>query len=130
MKSRDEIGELSETFNFMVRKLKESRTLEERLREAEHLSALGQISRNIAHEIRNPLNFINLSIDHMSVKHRPDDPSKQEQFANLISGIKLEVQRLDKLVNEYLNYSRPMKLNKQRVRLEGLIEDVIDLVWA
>jgi nitrogen fixation/metabolism regulation signal transduction histidine kinase len=130
VKSKDEIGELSETFNFMVQKLKESRTLEERLREAEHLSALGQLSRNIAHEIRNPLNFINLSIDHMSEKYKPGDPSKQDQFANLISGIKLEVQRLDKLVNEYLNYSRPMKLNKQRVRLERLLDDVIDLVWA
>jgi nitrogen fixation/metabolism regulation signal transduction histidine kinase len=130
VKSRDEIGELSETFNFMVRKLKESRTLEERLREAEHLSALGQLSRNIAHEIRNPLNFINLSIDHMSEKYKPEDPAKQEKFANLIGGIKQEVQRLDKLVNDYLDYSRPMKLNKRRVRVDGLLADVIDLVWA
>ncbi len=130
VKSRDEIGELSETFNFMVRKLKESRTLEERLREAEHLSALGQLSRNIAHEIRNPLNFINLSIDHMSEKYKPEDLTKQEKFANLISGIKQEVQRLDKLVNDYLDYSRPMKLNKRRVRVDGLLADVIDLVWA
>ncbi|MFN3479791.1 MAG: HAMP domain-containing protein, partial [Thermodesulfovibrionales bacterium] len=62
---KDEIGQLTESFNFMVRRLKENKEIEERLREAEHLSAVGQLARSIAHEIRNPLNFINLSIDYI-----------------------------------------------------------------
>src|SRR4030043_440811 len=61
---KDEIGELTQSFNFMVQKLREERALEERLREAEHLSGIAQLARGIAHEIRNPLNFISLSIDH------------------------------------------------------------------
>jgi nitrogen fixation/metabolism regulation signal transduction histidine kinase len=66
VQSRDEIGQLSESFNFMVQKLRETRTLEEKLREAEHLSGLGQLSRNMAHEIRNTLTLINLSIEHIA----------------------------------------------------------------
>ncbi|HWR90448.1 MAG TPA: HAMP domain-containing sensor histidine kinase [Dissulfurispiraceae bacterium] len=130
VKARDEIGQLAEAFNYMVEKLKETRKIEERLREAEHLSGLGQLSRNMAHEIRNPLNFINLSIDHIGGKYRPEDPGDQEKFLNLIGGIKQEIQRLNKLVNDFLDYSRQIKLNLQTVRIDSLLEDVMDLVWA
>ncbi|HCZ11967.1 MAG TPA: two-component sensor histidine kinase, partial [Nitrospiraceae bacterium] len=122
--SSDEIGQLSRSFNFMVGKLRESRTLEEKLREAENLSGLGQLSQSMAHEVRNPLNFINLSIDHIGGKYRPDDAEKQKKFDNLITGIKQEVQRLDKLVNDFLDYSRPIRLNFGLVKVEDLMEDV------
>ena len=65
---RDEIGELTRSFNFMVQKLREERALEEKLREAEHLSGIAQLAKGMAHEIRNPLNFISLSIDHLHEK--------------------------------------------------------------
>ncbi len=130
VKSRDEIGQLSESFNFMVQKLREIRTLEERLREAEHLSGFGQLSRNIAHEIRNPLNFINLSIGHISEKYRPDETENQKKFDNLIEGIKQEIQRLNKLINDFLDYGRPLILHKQKIRIENIIEDILSLVWA
>lgn len=130
VRSKDEIGQLSESFNFMVRKLREARDLEERLREAEHLSGLGQLSRSMAHEIRNPLNFINLSIGYLGDKYTPEDPAKEEKFSNLISGIKMEIQRLNTLVNEFLDYSRPLKLKVQRVRIDALLEEVMALVWA
>ena len=61
----DEIAELTHSFNEMVEKLRQHRELEERLREAERLSAVGKLASGIAHEIRNPLNFISLSIDHI-----------------------------------------------------------------
>jgi len=65
---KDEIGRIAESFNFMIQKLEENQILQKRLREAEHLAAIGQLSRTIAHEVRNPLNFINLSIDHLIEK--------------------------------------------------------------
>lgn len=130
VESKDEIGKLSESFNFMVTKLREARTLEERLREAEHLSGLGQLSRHMAHEIRNPLNFISLSIDHIGEKYRPDDKEKTEKFGSLISGIRQEITRLDKLVNDFLDYSRPLSLNRRMVNVKVLLDDIIDLIWA
>ncbi len=130
VQTRDEIGKLSESFNFMVSKLREARTLEEKLREAEHLSGLGQLSRHMAHEIRNPLNFISLSIDHIGSKYRPGDPEQGEKFSSLISGIKQEIERLDKLVNDFLDYSRPLTLNRRMVNVKGLLDDIMDLIWA
>ncbi len=130
VQSNDEIGQLSDTFNFMVAKLRETRSLEERLREAEHLSGLGQLSRSMAHEIRNPLNFINLSVDHLGEKYKPDGEMEREKYDHLISGIKQEIHRLNTLVNDFLDYSRPFKLNKQNISFTGLLEDVLALIWA
>ncbi|MCX8070715.1 MAG: ATP-binding protein [Thermodesulfovibrionales bacterium] len=130
IRGNDEIAKMAQSFNHMVSKLKETKSLEERLREAEHLSGLGQLSRSIAHEIRNPLNFINLSIEHMETKYAPTEPQKLDKFKNLINGIKLEVQRLNKLVSDFLDYSRPMKLNKKPVNIKILLEDTLSLVWA
>lgn len=130
VKSKDEIGQLSGSFNFMVEKLRENRALEERLREAEHLSGLGQLSRDIAHEIRNPLNFINLSIEYIGDKFKPEDSAKNEKFDQLIIGIKQEIQRLNKLVNDFLDYSRHIKLNRKQVRVGDLLDDVMALIWA
>ncbi|MCX8027035.1 MAG: ATP-binding protein [Thermodesulfovibrionales bacterium] len=130
VKGNDEVASMANSFNLMVSKLREARSLKERLREAEHLSAVGQLSRSIAHEIRNPLNFINLSIEHMNDKYLPDDINKQKRFRELINGIKQEIARLNKLVNDFLDYSRPMKLDKKMVNIKELLDDIIALVWA
>lgn len=127
---RDEIGELTNSFNFMVRRLKERKEIEERLREAEHLSAVGQLAKSIAHEIRNPLNFINLSIDHIKDYYRPNRDEEAQNFNNLIMSIKQEIQRLNKLVNDFLDYGRPLKLNRQLINVGFLLVDVIEIIKA
>ncbi len=124
---RDEIGDLTQSFNFMINKLREDRRLEERLREAEHLSAVGQLSRSIAHEIRNPLNYISLCIDHIKEKYRPDSKS-QADFETLISSIKLEIHRLDKLVSDFLDYGKPLKLNMKICGIKKILDDVVEII--
>jgi signal transduction histidine kinase len=126
----DEIGELTQSFNFMIRKLREERDLEERLREAEHLAGVGQFSMSIAHEIRNPLNFISLSIDHMQEKYRPETSENADTFNAMILNIKKEIQRVSKFAESFLEYSRPLEFDKQRTDIGGLIEDILSLVMA
>lgn len=127
---KDEIGELTQSFNFMVQKLREERALEEKLREAEHLSGIAQLAKGIAHEIRNPLNFISLSIDHLKEKYKPLESSDKENFESLIMSIKHEIQRLNKLVGDFLDYGKPLRLSLQEVDMNIIIKDVIDLVRA
>ncbi len=131
---KDEIGTLTNSFNLMVQRLRENRRLEEKLREAEHLSAVGQLSRSMAHEIRNPLNFISLSIDYLKDNYAPspeeDGGQKAGKFDSLISSIKGEVFRLDKLVRDFLDYGRPLKLNMKRVGVVGLFGEVSRLIKA
>ena len=129
-KRKDEIGELNQSFNFMVEKLREERDLEERLRKAEHLAGIGQFSRSIAHEIRNPLNFISLSIDHMREKYRPADPKSSDSFEALILNIKKEIQRVSRFAESFLEYGRPLELSMQKTDICRIIEDVLGLVAA
>jgi signal transduction histidine kinase len=127
---KDEIGELTQSFNFMVQKLREERALEEKLREAEHLSGVAQLAKSIAHEIRNPLNFISLSIDHLKTKYPPREGKEKESFDSLITSIKHEIQRLNKLVGDFLDYGRPLKLSIREVDVGELIHEVLALISA
>jgi signal transduction histidine kinase len=127
---KDEIGELTKAFNYMVQKLREERALEEKLREAEHLSGIAQLGKSIAHEIRNPLNFISLSIDHLKTKYIPNQGEDKEKFESLITSIKHEIQRLNKLVGDFLDYGKSLQVTLQDVDIEGLINEVISLVSA
>lgn len=127
---KDEIGELTHTFNYMVQKLREERALEEKLREAEHLSGIAQLAKSIAHEIRNPLNFISLSVDHLKKKYIPQGDEEKEKFESLITSIKHEIQRLNKLVGDFLDCGKPMRLSLQDVDMGILINEVLELVLA
>ena len=127
---RDEIGALAQSFNAMVGRLREERDLRERLRKAEHLAGIGQFSQSIAHEIRNPLNFISLSIDHLREAYAPADPAAAAQFVALCENMKKEIQRVSRFAQSFLEFGRPLELNRRPVALGPLIEGVLALVAA
>lgn len=124
----DEIGELTKNFNEMILKLRAQKELKERLARAEHLSKIGQLASGIAHEIKNPLNFISLSIDHIKEKYKPEDEAKNKRFQTLIVSMKDEIHRLKKLIEDFLNYGRPLVINKQFFDVAYLLEQVLSLV--
>jgi len=101
-----EMGRLAQTFNQMVERLRENRKLEERLNEAEKLSLLGRFASTVAHEVRNSLNFINLSIDQIRAKHVVGDQRAAGELQRNLVNIKDEVSRLNRLVNDFLAAGR------------------------
>lgn len=126
--SSGEIGELSQNIEKMKRLLQSQERLQESLRKAEHLATVGQFAREVAHEVRNPLNFINLTIDHIKVKLSRSDDFKKE--VELLEAVKREVHRLDNLVNNFLEYARPLALKEQQVDMEKLLVEIIELFRA
>jgi hypothetical protein len=123
----DEIGELTTSFNDMVVKLRANKELESRLHQAERLSSIGQLASGIAHEIRNPLNFINLSIDHLQSRFSPVDPRSREEFTHLVSWVKTEIHRLNTMITNFLNYGKPLKLEALPCDLTPLLHDVVNM---
>lgn len=124
-KRQDEMGELTKLFNEMTVKLARTRELEAQLYSAEKAIVVSRLASAIAHEIRNPLNYINLTLDHLRVTFAPDDPQKQEKFENLTRQLKSEVARINDRITEFLNYSRPPKLNPEPLDLEALARDAL-----
>ena len=127
---RDEIGTLARSFNDMLLRLRADRQLGERLRAAEHQASLGQVARNIAHEIRNPLNFISLSIDHMRDAYCPAEPQRAEPYLRLVGNIKGEIQRISRFVENYLEYGRSFELRRRELAPAQLLDELLDLVAA
>lgn len=125
--AKDEIGELTRNFNEMVKGLRENKKLEERLRAAEHLSKIGQLASGIAHEIRNPLNLMNLSIDHLKNEYAPEDFSKSAEFNSLVSNIKEEIKRLGGMIGNFLSYGKPLALKHETLSLEDIIKEVLTI---
>jgi signal transduction histidine kinase len=124
----DEIASLSRTFNEMVQQLRENRLLEERLHFAERSTALGRLAAGVAHEIRNPLNFINLSIDHMRQRLGPAEPERRADFERILDNMKSEISRLNRLVGDFLSFGKPMRLDPRPCALDGVLREVASLV--
>jgi signal transduction histidine kinase len=128
VESTDEIGEMAEGFNNMVEKLREREALEKRLYEAEHLSRVGQLASGIAHEIRNPLNYISLAIDHLKTEMLPCCGDKCSELEELTEKIKEEVRRANYMVVNFMNYGRPLKLRRTDVVYRELLAKVLPVL--
>jgi signal transduction histidine kinase len=116
---RDEIGTLSQTFNEMLADLRRKKELEEQLRRAEQSAVVGRLASGIAHEIRNPLNFINLTIDHLRASIAPSG-----EPARLLGMIKDEIGRLNGMVSDFLSYGRPARLKLRKLDARALINEL------
>ncbi len=128
VKGPEEISTLSQTFNEMLAVLRRSRELEEELQRSERSAVIGRLASGIAHEIRNPLNFINLSIDHLREAFAPANEAKSGQYKHILTTIKDELARLNQLVTDFLSYGRPAKLKLREIDARSLVEEVRDLV--
>lgn len=122
----DEIGELVEAFNDMVIKLRNSiRELEEINIEKAHLeklSAIGEMSMTVAHEIKNPLNAIKGAASYLK------DNFKGEVLREFLSIIEEETNRLNDIVSSYLMFAKPAPLKLDISDLNKIIMETVNLI--
>jgi signal transduction histidine kinase len=124
----DEVGSLTKQFNLMTEELEKSKLLEEQLQEAEKSAVVGRLASAIAHEIRNPLNYINLTLDHLRNKFKPEDKARSETFEKLTIQLKSEVDRINRQVSDFLRYTRPVKFEFVPVDIRKVIEASLKIV--
>lgn len=95
----------------------ERRKLEEKLRQAEHLSAIGEMTAGVSHEIRNPLGIIKSSAQ--LLKKKMDKLDAKSQIPDIIVE---ESARLDHIITDFLDFARPKIPDVHPCRVEELIE--------
>lgn len=124
-RSKDEIGYLIDSFNKMTRELKKSR---EKIKKAERDAVWRDIARRVAHEIRNPLTPMRLSIQHLYSMYKE---KKTENFEETLTKTKdlivNEIDKLDRIASEFYKYASMPKRNYETLNINPILEDIISL---
>jgi len=111
----------------LVEKLKqegmERERLEEEIRQTERLTALGHMSAGLAHEIRNPLGIMKVSIQ-LLAQEKVDDSVVSEYCRVLLE----ECERLNRLVSEFLTFARPNEPVRERISLGKILDEGVTLI--
>ncbi|MHC1726707.1 MAG: ATP-binding protein [Syntrophobacteraceae bacterium] len=97
--------------------------LEEQLRRSERLAGLGRLAAGVAHEIRNPLSSIKGFATILAGRFKEDERSR-----DIADVMVQEVERLNRVVTELLNFAKPTELNRQRISCQELVQDSLKLI--
>jgi signal transduction histidine kinase len=119
-----EVGRALSAFNRMTEELKTTR---ERLLRAERIAAWRDIARRIAHEIKNPLSPIQVSIETMRKTYAKGHPDFDEIFQESTATILEEVERLRRIVAEFSRFARLPRPSPEWLELRELGEHVVGL---
>jgi len=96
------------------------RTMEERLVQAERLATIGRFASQIAHEIRNPLSSISLNVELLE----DELTDSSEEARSLIRSVLKELDRLNDIVSEYLQFSRFPKPHLKRGHVDEVVREL------
>jgi nitrogen fixation/metabolism regulation signal transduction histidine kinase len=125
VEGRDEIADLMHGFNRMVGELQQSR---ERVVWLERVSAWQEIAQRLAHEIKNPLTPILLSVQQLDRKvdqHRDDFPRYRALVAEALEIVTEEVGALRKLVGEFSDFARLPRVEAEPAEIRQFVSDVL-----
>lgn len=124
MNSRAELRDLAESFNLMLAELESSRS---QLVQSERIAAWKDIAQRLAHEIKNPLTPIRLSIERLDRKHKQEAEDFPRVLESSVNSILREVDHLTALITEFRDFARLPLPQPQSVSLRPIIEDVLNL---
>ena len=123
----DEIGDLGRNFNEMVRQLKESRVMLQKIHEtqmsrAEHLATLGELAAGLAHEIRNPLAGI-AGVLEVIGHDLPESSPVREVWKE----VQQEIRHIQRILSDLLDYARPHSPEFRVSDLNATVEHAVRL---
>jgi signal transduction histidine kinase len=122
---KDEIGSLVDSFNKMTKDLEKSK---EKLKRAEREAAWRDIARRVAHEIKNPLTPMKLSIQHLFEMYnnggKNNFPDTLTQTKDLISN---EIDKLNRIATEFSDFAKLPRRNYEVLNINDAIKNVISL---
>ena len=126
LKADREMELLNKNFNSMIEKLKNQ---QDKLLSNERHEAWETVARKMAHEIKNPLTPIQLTIDNLNSKYLPDlsDEKKQKYQDNLKTILK-QIKQIENLVNEFSDFARMPKPHFKNNDLIKVLDENIELL--
>ena len=115
---------------YVLHLIRKNRNLERARQSAERASYVGLLASGLAHEIRNPLNAMNMNLQMLEEELHLDPRPLEEDQAELLESTKSEIKRLERLVNNFLTYARPANPRLEAKDLNVVAGEVIRLLAA
>ena len=125
LETDEEFKQLIKNFNSMIERLKEQ---QDKLLITERYEAWESVARKLAHEIKNPLTPIQLSIDSLREKYKNKLPNDSQEFEKYLSTINRQIKDIEKLVNEFSNFARMPRPIIKKVNLFDLINKSLEII--
>lgn len=123
-RSSGEVQLLESKFNDMVESLREKDVMEVKLRQAQRLSALGNLAAGVAHDVRNPLNAIKLLSSHAIDSMGGDGATPG---VKPLMTIRDEVDRLEEIVSGFLSLAKERELEPEPTSVDALLSECVRL---
>jgi two-component system, NtrC family, nitrogen regulation sensor histidine kinase NtrY len=125
--SSDELGALAESFNHMTGELLEQR---EQLVQSERVAAWRELARRLAHELKNPLFPLQLTVENL-LRARQQSPEQfDEVFRESSNTLLAEISNLKNIISRFSEFSRMPQPQLQRVQLNEIVQNVARLLQA
>ena len=121
----EELKQLNKNFNQMIERLKEQ---QDKLLINERYEAWESVARKLAHEIKNPLTPIQLSIDNLREKYKDQLPQESKEFEKYLETINRQIKDIEKLANEFSNFARMPRPILKKIDIFQLIKKSLDFL--
>jgi nitrogen fixation/metabolism regulation signal transduction histidine kinase len=123
-KRKDEIGDLVEQYNLMIDKLAESANI---LAQSEREGAWRDIAKQIAHEIKNPLTPMKLSVQHLERTWNDKSPKLEDTFKRVTKTLITQIDTLNELASEFSSYAKMPDPVIEKNQLYQSLNSIVDL---
>lgn len=123
-KAQDEIGSLVAEYNHKLNELAEAAA---KLAQSERETAWREMAKQVAHEIKNPLTPMKLSIQHLQRVFDPNDPKAAERIERVTSSLIEQIDALTHIANEFSNFAKLPQPVIAEIDLVSLIKAVVAL---
>jgi signal transduction histidine kinase len=120
----DEIGDLVKQYNHMIGQLEESA---QKLAETEREGAWREIAKQIAHEIKNPLTPMKLSIQHLQRAYKNKDENIEDKLNRTTNLLINQIDTLSELANEFSSFAKMPAPNYEPIQVELALNEILTL---
>jgi two-component system nitrogen regulation sensor histidine kinase NtrY len=121
----EEFKQLNQNFNQMIERLKEQQN---KLLITERYEAWESVARKLAHEIKNPLTPIQLSIDSLREKYKTKLNTDSKEFERYLETINRQIKDIEKLVNEFSNFARMPRPIFKKIDIKNVLDKSLDFI--